>query len=161
MYLGPGTLKRNVFIEQAPSAENFCAFKLVCGFLLDGKLGGSTQLGLYQRTRELVNAQTLFLLRYGSAGSSLSDTIALNKATLAALKPLLASLLPSRLATGLAEQARRLVVERVPEDLAADLAALDVLELALAITEVAHASNSPVPEAAGIFLVIGVVVLVI
>ncbi len=123
--------------------------------VLDGKLGGSTQLGLYQRTRELVNAQTLFLLRYGSAGSSLSDTIALNKATLAALKPLLASLLPSRLATGLAEQARRLVVERVPEDLAADLAALDVLELALAITEVAHASNSPVPEAAGIFLALG------
>jgi glutamate dehydrogenase len=122
---------------------------------LDGKLGGSTQLGLYQKTRELVNAQTLFLLRYGSAGSSLSDTIALNKATLAALKPLLASLLPSRLARGLAEQARRLVVERVPEDLATDIAALDVLELALAITEVAHASNSPVPEAARIFLVLG------
>ena len=122
---------------------------------LDGKLGGSTQLGLYQRTRELVSAQTLFMLRYGSAGSSLSDTIALNKATLAALKPVLASLLPSRLAAGLADQARRLVVERVPEDLAADMAALDVLELALAITEVAHASNSPVPEAARIFLVLG------
>jgi NAD-specific glutamate dehydrogenase len=30
-----------------------------------------------------------------------------------------------------------------------------VLELALAITEVAHASNSPVPEAARIFLVLG------
>lgn len=95
------------------------------------------------------------MLRYGSAGSSLSDTIALNKATLAALKPVLASLLPSRLAAGLADQARRLVVERVPEDLAADMAALDVLELALAITEVAHASNSPVPEAARIFLVLG------
>jgi len=122
---------------------------------LDGKLGGSTQLGLYQRTRELVNAQTLFMLRYGSAGRGLSDTIALNTATLAALKPVLASLLPSRLAAGLADQARRLVVERVPEDLAADMAALDVLELALAITEVAHASNSPVPEAARIFLVLG------
>jgi hypothetical protein len=35
LYLGPGKLKRNVFIQQAPSAENFCAFKLVCGFLLD------------------------------------------------------------------------------------------------------------------------------
>jgi glutamate dehydrogenase len=122
---------------------------------LDGKLGGSTQLGLYQRTRELVNAQTLFMLRYDRAGRGLSDTIALNQATLAALKPVLASLLPSRLATGLADQARRLVVERVPEDLAADIAALDVLELALAITEVAHASNSPVPEAARIFLVLG------
>ena len=122
---------------------------------LDGKLGGSTQLGLYQRTRELVDAQTLFMLRYASTGSSLSDTIALHKATLAALKPLLASLLPARLATGLADQARRLVVERVPEDLAADIAALDVLELALAITEVAHASSSPVPEAARIFLVLG------
>jgi hypothetical protein len=39
LHLGPGTLKRNVFIEQALSAKNFCAFKLVC---VDGKLGVRT-----------------------------------------------------------------------------------------------------------------------
>src|SRR5262249_41275972 len=39
VYLGPRTLKRNIFIEQARSAENFCAYKLVC---VDGKLGVST-----------------------------------------------------------------------------------------------------------------------
>src|SRR5262249_20108408 len=38
--LGPRTLKRNVFIEQAPSAKNFCAFKFVC---IDSKLGVSTE----------------------------------------------------------------------------------------------------------------------
>jgi hypothetical protein len=32
-------IKRNVFIEQAPSAESFCAFKVVC---VDGKLGVRT-----------------------------------------------------------------------------------------------------------------------
>jgi glutamate dehydrogenase len=122
---------------------------------LDGKVGGATQLGLYQRTRELVNAQTLFMLRYGSSGGSLGDTIARHQATLSALKPVLASLLPSRLAARLTEETRRLVGERVPADLATAIAALDVVELAPAITEVAQASNSSVPEAARIFLLLG------
>jgi glutamate dehydrogenase len=122
---------------------------------LDGKLAGVTQLALYQRTRELVNAQTLFMLRYGGTGSSLSATIARHTATLAALRPVLASLLPARLGRRLADQGRRLVSDRVPEDLAADIAGLDVTELAPAITELAQASASPVPEAARIFLVLG------
>jgi glutamate dehydrogenase len=122
---------------------------------LDGKVGGLTQLGLYQRTRELVNAQTLFMLRYGGAGGSLGDTIARHRETLAALKPMLASLLPARLAARLSEAARRLALDGVPEDLAAEIAALDVAELAPAITEVAEASNSPLAEAARVFLLLG------
>jgi NAD-specific glutamate dehydrogenase len=47
------------------------------------------------------------------------------------------------------------MADHVPADLAADIAGLDVAELAPAITELAQASGSPVPEAARIFLVLG------
>ena len=42
---------------------------------LDGKAKGLSQLSLYQATQDLVNAQTLWFLRDGSAMSDLAGTI--------------------------------------------------------------------------------------
>ena len=122
---------------------------------LDGKIGGERQIALYQATQELVNAQTLWMLRHGMAGGKLGDTIARHRLGLAALKPVLAAVLPARLAKQIAEQANLLVADGIPSELAADVAALDILQLSPAINEVAHATNRGVPEAAGVFLLLG------
>ena len=53
---------------------------------LDGKAKGAAQLALYQATQDLVNAQTLWFLRNGSAMSDLPGTIARHRAGVAALK---------------------------------------------------------------------------
>ena len=57
---------------------------------LDGKAKGLAQLALYQATQDLVNAQTLWFLRNGSAMSDLAGTIARHRAGVGALKPALA-----------------------------------------------------------------------
>jgi glutamate dehydrogenase len=122
---------------------------------LDGKVGGEVQLSLYQATQELVNTQTLFLLRHASAGTSLAEAIARHRGGLAALRPVLPSLLPARLGKRLAEDSQRLIANGVPAELAAEIAALQVLQLSLAITEIAGASGSSVPEAARVYLALG------
>ncbi len=122
---------------------------------LDGKVRGEAQLELYQKTQELVNAQTLWMLRNCSGEGKLAAGSAQHSAGLATLKPVLAAALPQRLATGLSDATRRLVGNGIPADLAADVAALDVLQLAPAINAVAHATNSAVPEAARAFFALG------
>jgi len=122
---------------------------------LDGKVKGDIQIGLYQATRELVNAQTLWFLRNGAAQSDLAGTIARHRAGLAALRPALADALPSRRKTQLEAEARRLTEAGIPADLAADIAALDVLGLAPPITGIAEETRSAVPQAARTYLAIG------
>jgi glutamate dehydrogenase len=122
---------------------------------LDGKVKGATQIALYQRTRDLLTAATLFMLRHASGEGGLGDSIARHRLTLAALKSALASVLPARLAQGTAQQADELKALGVPDDLASEIAALDVLEHSLAIDAVAHATHSTVPEAARVFLLLG------
>jgi glutamate dehydrogenase len=121
---------------------------------LNGTVAGNTQIGLYQRTRELVSAATLFMLRQGGEGE-LGATIARHQQTLATLKSVLANVLPGRLAKSLTEQASQLSALGVPADVAAEIAGLDALEHSLAIDAVAHATGSPVREAARVFLLLG------
>jgi glutamate dehydrogenase len=122
---------------------------------LDGKLRGEAQLELYQTIQELVNAQTLWMLRNWRSEGSLADRIARHGTGLAELKQALPAVLPSRLAKGLAAATSRLIGAAIPVDLAADIAALDVLQLAPAINEVAWATGSAIVEAAHVFLALG------
>ena len=116
---------------------------------------GEAQLRLYEATQDLVNAQTQWFLRNGAALTDLTGTIARHKAGLAALTAALESVLPPRRKADLEREARRLGEGGIPADLAADVARLDVLGEAPAITEIAQSTGQPVPAAARMFLEIG------
>ena len=122
---------------------------------LDGRVKGEAQIGLYQATRGLVNAQTLWFLRNGAALSDLAGTIARHRAGIAALRSAVADVVPDRRKAQLEGEARRLAESGIPADLAADIAALDVLGLAPPITEIAETTRTPVPDAARAYLAIG------
>jgi glutamate dehydrogenase len=122
---------------------------------LDGRVKGEAQLGLYQATRDLVNAQTLWFLRNGAALSDLAGTIARHRAGLAALRPAVGEVLPASRKARLEGEARRLGESGIPADLAADIAALDVLGLAPPITGIAEETRTSVPQAARAYLAIG------
>jgi glutamate dehydrogenase len=63
--------------------------------------------------------------------------------------------LPGRRKARLEGEARRLTEGGIPADLAADIAALDVLGLAPPITGIAEATRTSVPQAAGAYVAIG------
>jgi hypothetical protein len=87
---------------------------------LDGKAKGDAQIGLYQATRDLVNAQTLWFLRNGSAMSDLAGTIAARAPRWVALRPVCGG--PPAADRLLERKARRLE-GGIPADLGADIAA--------------------------------------
>ena len=122
---------------------------------LDGRVQGEAQLRLYEATQDLVNAQTQWFLRNGAALTDLTGTIARHKAGLAVLTEALDGALPPRRRADLEREARRLGEGGIPADLAADVARLDVLGEAPAITEIAQIAGQPVPAAARTFLEIG------
>jgi glutamate dehydrogenase len=122
--------------------------------VLDGKAKGDAQLALYQATQDLVNDQTRWFLRNGSAMRDFGGTINRHKAGLRALQPAINDVLPSRRTAELAALKRRLAIGGVPEDLAADVAGLNILALAPSITEIANETGRPVPDVARAFLII-------
>ena len=122
---------------------------------LDGKAKGLVQLALYQATQDLVNAQTLWFLRNGSAMSDLPGTIARHRTGVGMLENALPDALPPRRAALLKAEADRLTDAGIPADLGADIAALDILGLAPPITEIAEATKAPVSDAARTYLAIG------
>ena len=122
---------------------------------LDGKAKGEAQLQLYEATRDLVSETTLWFLRDGGAITDLTGTIARHKAGLAALTAVLETVLPPRRKGNLAREAARLRGGGISAELAADIARLEVLRQAPAITQIAQAGGQAVPETASIFLEIG------
>jgi len=121
---------------------------------LDGKVTGRAQLQLYQAVQNLVQTQTLWWLKSG-AGRATDADIAEAEAGVASLKAALPAVLPPRPAARLIEATSQLVADGVPAELAADLAHLDVVQLAPAINAIARQSASSVPEAARAFLQLG------
>ncbi len=122
---------------------------------LDGAAKGEAQLALYQATQDLVATQTLWFLRNGAVLADLAGTIVRHKAGIAALKPVLTSVLPPLRRRALQQETARLGVGGVPPDVAADVAELGVLGLAPAMTEIAEATGTPVPDVARLYLAIG------
>jgi glutamate dehydrogenase len=130
---------------------------------LDGTVGGEAQLRLYESTRDLVNAQTLWFLRHdsgndrgqGDRATDLAAIVARHKAGLAALAQVLEGVLPPGRRSHLERRAAGLRSDGIPTDLAGDIATLDTLVHAPAIAEIALATGRPVPETARIHLEIG------
>jgi glutamate dehydrogenase len=122
---------------------------------LDGKAKGEAQLRLYQATRELVAEETQWFLRDGAAAADLSGTIARHKAGLSTLASTIETALPPRRAAELARASASFAEGGVPAGLAADIARLDVLGQAPAITGIAEVASSPVADTARVFLEIG------
>ncbi|MBX9588246.1 MAG: NAD-glutamate dehydrogenase [Hyphomonadaceae bacterium] len=122
---------------------------------LDGRAQGEAQLRLYEATQDLVNAQTRWFLRDGTALVDLAGTIARHKAGLATLSADLENILPPRSKAGLERETRRHGEGGIPADLATDIARLSVLAQAPSITEIARASDRPIPDTSHIFLAIG------
>jgi glutamate dehydrogenase len=87
--------------------------------------------------------------------SDLGETIARHRAGVRALKPDLGGILTERGRRALDAKVHHLVASGVPPDLAADLAALDVLRDAPAITVIAAQCGTTQSAAAAVFLAIG------
>jgi glutamate dehydrogenase len=125
---------------------------------LDATVAGDAQLRLYEATRDLVNAQTLWFLRHEGQGDGVTDpaaVIARHKAGLAALMQALDSVLPPGRRSHLDRRAADLRAGGIPADLAGDIARLDVVAHAPAITEVALAMGRPVPDTARVHFELG------
>jgi glutamate dehydrogenase len=125
---------------------------------LDGTVGGEAQLRLYEATRDLVNAQTLWFLRHeqkDDGAADLAGTIARHKAGLAALALALDSVLPPGRRGDLERRAAHLKADGIPADLAADIARLGALAQAPAVSGIALALGRPVHETARIHFEIG------
>jgi glutamate dehydrogenase len=122
---------------------------------LDGLLRGAPQLALYQATQDLLLSATLWFLRDGAALADLAGTIVRHRDGIRALRPALDGVLTERGRRRLADKVTALAEGGVPADLAADIAALDVLRLAPAITAVAAQTGMPYPAAAAVYLRIG------
>ncbi len=125
---------------------------------LDGTVGGDAQLQLYEATRDLVNAQTLWFLRHEERGDGTTDfagMLARHRAGLAALTQTGEGVLPPGRKSRLERRAADLRAEGIPVDLAGDIARLDALAHAPAVTGIALATGRPVPEAGRIHFEIG------
>ena len=122
---------------------------------LDGKVGGEVQLTLYEATRDLLNGLTPWFLRREETIADLAGTIARHRAGLAALAAMPEGVLPPRRKGRLAREAGRLAEGGVPADLAGDIARLEVLVQAPAITEIADALGETVPRTARVFFAAG------
>jgi glutamate dehydrogenase len=122
---------------------------------LDGEVRGAGQLALYQAIQNLVNAQTLWFLRDGSAASDLGGTIARHRAGLTALRGALASVLTPQQQALLAAEAGRLSGAGIPVQLGADVAAIELIGFAPSITKIAEETKVPVADAARLYLAIG------
>jgi glutamate dehydrogenase len=130
---------------------------------LDGAVAGEAQLLLYEATRDLVNAQTLWFLRHDAShekgrdngATDLAGTVSRHTAGLAALAAALDNVLPPGRKRDLEQRAGALRAKGIPADLATDIARLDALAQAPAITEIALALGRQVPETARIHFEIG------
>ena len=122
---------------------------------LDGRIGGAAQLSLYEATQELVRTKTLWFLHDGKAIGDLAGTIARHSEGLNALKPTIEDVMPARLKEHIAEVERHFVVDGAPADLAADVARLEALGFAPAITEIAAQSRHPILRVARVFFEVG------
>jgi glutamate dehydrogenase len=118
---------------------------------LDGKISGNDQLALYGRVREFLIERTGRFLRHGM-DSSLSDIIAVHRAAIAEMEPVLdEAATPRQLA---AENEARACFEGrgAPAALAARLARLDLLGHSLAITWLAQETGREIATVARIAL---------
>jgi glutamate dehydrogenase len=122
---------------------------------LDDQIGGAAQLSLYEATQELVRNETLWFLHDGKAISDLAGTIARHSEGLNALKPVIEDMMPARLKEHIADVEQHFVVSGVPADLAADVARLEALGFAPAITEIAAEARHPILRVARVFLEVG------
>jgi glutamate dehydrogenase len=126
---------------------------------LDGTVGGDAQLCLYEATHDLVNTQTLWFLRHDKGQddrpTDLAGLIRPHKVGLAALTRALDNVLSPGRRSQLEQRAARLRADGVPVDLAGDIARLDALAHAPAVTGIARATGRPVPDTARIYFEIG------
>ena len=125
---------------------------------LDGTVGGDAQLRLYEATCDLVNAQTLWFLRHEGHDDGMTDLagiVARYKTGLAALTQALEGVLPPGRKSHLERRAADLRADGIPADVAGDIARLDALAHAPAVSEIALTLGRPVPQTARIHFEIG------
>jgi glutamate dehydrogenase len=122
---------------------------------LDGKVPGEAQLRLYEATQELVRGRTRWFLQHAGPSQDLPSAIAAHRRGLQALAGGLETVLPPRRKARLDADRDRLAEGGVPGELAAEVARLDVLAQAPAITTIALATGKSVPDTARAFLDIG------
>nr|PZN44161.1 MAG: NAD-glutamate dehydrogenase [Pseudomonadota bacterium] len=116
---------------------------------LDGKISGALQLGLYGELQDLLLDQLAWFIRnVNLAGGDLEAVVARYRDGLAEIAAHLDTILPPAARESLAERARTLVSQGVPEELAERLAALPVLAEGPDIVRVATLAGRPVRDVA-------------
>ena len=116
---------------------------------LDGKMPGQAQLGLYARIQDFLLEQSANMLRIGM-GEGLAPTIATHRAGVEELAAAFEDCLTPHQHEHLATLREALQQAGATPEVAARIAALDILSHAMIITQLAHATDRTIAEAARI-----------
>jgi glutamate dehydrogenase len=122
---------------------------------LDGKIDGAVQLDMHQSIQDLVQRQTHWFLRNGRALDDLNGTIARHSSGVKELGETLDTLLSPERKARIERLSAHLAGKGVPNDLARDIARLELLALAPEITEIAQETGRSTAQAAKAFFAIG------
>ena len=121
---------------------------------LDNKVSGTLQLDLYRRIQDLVVEQIAWFLRNVSFDGGLADVIARYKAGIETLFAALDDVLPKDALRRFAANRDNLTGQGIPANLAARMAALNILAMAPDIVLVADTSKRDVADVARAFFAI-------
>lgn len=122
---------------------------------LDNRISGQLQLDLYLKIQDLLRLKTAWFLRHTNLGNGLSDAIKLYRDGMVTIADGFDECLPVSQIEALAETAAALEAKGIDKELAASLAALDVLADAPDISYVAEVTGRPVPEMAAVYSAAG------
>ena len=122
---------------------------------LDGRIEGTTQLDLYLAVQALLRDRVLWLLRHARLEDGLSVVIARFRPIAEEMRRLGAAVAGPERGARMAETAERLKAQKVPDDLAAEMAALPLVAEATDIARVAEAARTPAARAAESFHAVG------
>jgi glutamate dehydrogenase len=121
---------------------------------LDGRIAGRAQLDLYQAVQDLIQSRTLWFLRDGVVIANLANTIQRHQRGIELLRQSLDGVLSPECRQTRDERAGSFVTAGVPVDLAGDVAALDLLQMAPVVTQLAEETGISVADTAHILFAI-------
>jgi glutamate dehydrogenase len=120
-----------------------------------GLASGAVELDALDTLVESVEGVVRWMLLNDLSGAAVSGFVAAYQGPLATVRSQLAELLPAPERRRLAAGVKANVRAGLPEDLAADLAALAYLPSSLGVVEVAHHTGTPLREVGRLFFVLG------
>jgi glutamate dehydrogenase len=115
---------------------------------LDGRIGGQVQNRIYAEIGHIYTVLTRLLLKTAMAKGDIEETISRLQAALKKLRPVFATHIPAEFSADIAARRAEYVSAGLPENLAAEVAALSTLVLVPEIMQIAERTEDTLSRAA-------------